>query len=130
MRDPATLYTYDLSPLRSQLFQISANSYDYSLAICSGLNASAGEKCSGAGACQTKESHSYSLGAANSTLDFSNGTLQMRYVGGDTCSGGVSRSTLISFACDVQTTGLKEVRTSMTGTPTTCSIAHDHSICC
>ena len=70
---------------------------------------SSGGLCEGAAACQTKDSKSYSLGELNSTLSFANGSLQLRYEGGDTCSGGVKRSTLVSFACDLSTTGIKEV---------------------
>ena len=108
MRDPATLYTYNLSPLSNKLFSTASNGYQYSLYICS-KGDSAGDQCGDAGACQTKDSSSHSLGNLNSTLSFANGSLQLRYVGGDSCSGGVRRSTLVSFACDLNSTGIKEV---------------------
>ena len=109
VRDPATLYTYNLLSLSGVAYSIVSNSYEYQLSICSALGDSASEECAAAAGCQTKDTSSHSLGAPNSTLSFANGSLQLGYEGGDTCSGGVRRRTLISFACDLATTGIKEV---------------------
>lgn len=108
VRDPATLYTYSLLSLSGAVYSIVSDSYEYQLSICSALGDSVGEGCATAGGCQTKDT-SHSLGAPNSTLSFANGSLQLGYEGGDACSGGVKRRTLISFACDLATTGIREV---------------------
>ncbi|KAI6655208.1 Cation-independent mannose-6-phosphate receptor-like [Oopsacas minuta] len=109
VRDPSTLYTYNLSPLSDAVYSLVSNSYTYRLSICSALGDSVSSECTAAGACQTKGTTSHSLGGPNSTLTFANGSLQMSYEGGDTCSGGVKRMTLVSFTCDLNTTGIKEV---------------------
>ncbi len=96
----STGFVFNLTSL--PVISINKDNYKYSVSICKPLADSASSCSSGTGVCQSQGTNHYSLGNANSTLVYEDGTLKLLYTGGTKChhNGNPSRNTTLVFVCD------------------------------
>ena len=101
----STGYIFNISSLSTTQYTYDSDDgkYHYDVSVCKSLNYSCREN-SDSGACQKFDGHQKSLGGANSSLTYSDGTLFLQYSNGDTChsNGGGKRNTTILLECDSQ----------------------------
>ena len=76
--------------------------YNWDIALCGPLNYTCHDSTKNTSVCQRYDEHQRTSGLqAMRTLQFYDGSLSMRFTGGDKCnSNGRTRSTLINFECD------------------------------
>ncbi|XP_068088128.1 cation-independent mannose-6-phosphate receptor [Hyperolius riggenbachi] len=96
----------DLSPLKAKpalpyYTKDPKGDYTYYLNVC---DKTVGGECSGEmSSCQLKNTDRKSKGAGsfrNQTLRYSDGDITLTYLGGETCSSGFQRMTVINFECN------------------------------
>lgn len=104
-------YTFDLSPLHTNRSYFLVNSSTsngptWNITVCGALNSTCNTTKSDVGTvpvCQyASNSHPYTCGKlATQTIQYLDGSLSLRYTGGDACHHVVrNRSVLINFECD------------------------------
>ena len=75
--------------------------YRWDIAVCGVLNYSCHDSTQNTSVCQHYPDHQRVSGLQTAQkLQFFDGSLSMRLSGGDKCSNGRNRSTLINFECD------------------------------
>ena len=75
--------------------------YHWDIAVCGALNYSCHGSTLNTSVCQRYDEHQRVSGLQTAQkLQFFDGSLSLRLSGGDKCSNGRSRSTLINFECD------------------------------
>ena len=99
----STGYVFNISSLSSTQFSFDTDDkhYHYEVSVCKSLNTTC-HYSNRSGACQTYDTHQRSLGDANTSLTYSDGTLFLQYGGGDGCTSGGNRNTTIILECDSQ----------------------------
>lgn len=98
--DIVTGFTFNLTALKPYKYRLPGADYDYELAVCGDLN---GTDCPPHTAfCQISDSTgaAKSLGAANASLMYADGTLKLLYTGGDKCLKWPHRNSTVLFQCD------------------------------
>ncbi len=96
----STGFVFNLTSL--PVISFTKDNYKYSVSICKSLTDNASPCPSGTAVCQLQGTHHYSLGNANSTVVYEDGTLKLYYTGGTKCrhNGNPSRNTTLVFVCD------------------------------
>ena len=94
-------YVFNISSLSSSEFAFTSSDgqYDYTVSLCGSLKDGCGDNSNSA-ACQVFNEHMKSMGGANSTLTYSDGTLFLQYHNGEACSSGSKRNTTVLLECD------------------------------
>lgn len=80
---------------------VSDGKYSWDIALCGALNYACHGSSSNVSVCQHFDDHQRTSGVQTTRrLQFFDGSLSMRFTGGEKCSNGRNRSTLINFECD------------------------------